>query len=286
MYDNFSLDYELHKEKECWKAILKSYGESLDVNICSMPTRQVCHDYIKGWFKILVDSGAALHYCSTHHVDLEFDNVLHNLKSMGIVFHCSDIKNHDLVIKNGLMPIKYSDPYVLAASYYIDKSRNEQIPDWVSRYRTVYARPEFTNYELAGRSSEMGLYVVKNIDYSKCWMGSIGLGGFCLFYEGMSEEQIEEKIRYIKSEGKTYWRNSVSLLEYLENTPAFARKDKIYGVDEILIMHNILPENIELIAWWNNQKSLIPLDGFSKYVKPEFQNKYLSVIRKYNLANS
>lgn len=163
------------------------------------------------------------------------------------VYHVVTLTDLDETLKNG---IKYNDKATYKSKYqefhnYIDRTKPIQIPDWVIRSKAIFASINFKDGHIWHSHSAILKVRIKE---ERCWVCNENIANF--LYEPLMLSKsggFEEAEAFIKRNGeqivRDYWNSSISFKENLKS-----RTDKKKGYDaEVLILHDIPPEDIELL---------------------------------------
>lgn len=164
-----------------------------------------------------------------------------------VVYHVVTITDLENTLKNG---IRFNDKHTYKSKYhrfhyYIDEKKPDTIPEWVIRSNAVFASMNFKqNHIWHSHSALLSL----KIQEERCWVCNENIANF--LYEPLMLQQVPEfqqAKEFISKYGKRivedYWTSSLSFKDNLK-----MRKDKMAGYDaEVLILHDILPEDIELL---------------------------------------
>ena len=163
------------------------------------------------------------------------------------VYHVVSIIDLKGTMENG---ISYNAKSTYKSKYldfhkYFDSARPDDIPSWVERKRAIFASMNFKQ-DHSWHSHTAVLKVKINED--KCWICNENIANF--LYEPLilqDYEEIKSAAGFVKRNGakvvEEYWRNSLSFKENLVK-----RMDKKPGYDaEVLILHDILPQDIECL---------------------------------------
>lgn len=239
---------------------------------------------MKAWFKEVVDEDRVkLFMRKGFRIYPVFDDVLYSAREKLVGYHVSSTANREGILAKGLVPNGNPEQAVMLASKVIDNVKPPQIPEWVVRQDAVYAHPAMGNDVLmGGHYKNCDLYALF-LPRERCWVGSQAIGGFCLIFDEVEGEKLTEQIKKAKKEAKLYWKYSCSLEDYLSNTEEFQKKDKAYGLDEILIMRPIPPSDLFLIGSWDEEGTFHETSDFKRFVKHEFKDSYRDILEKYKL---
>ncbi|WP_026478881.1 hypothetical protein [Alkaliphilus transvaalensis] len=164
----------------------------------------------------------------------------------GVVYHIATINDLNKILQQG---IKYDDKVTYKEKYYdfhqfIDDHRNHNIPIWVSRKKAIFAS---MNYKSVPVFHSHSVVLAVKIIPEHCWIANENRGN--QIYEPFILKDVEmfkSASKYMKKQGvasvREYWDTSLSFIDNLEK-----RFDKKDGYDaEVLILHSIPPENIEV----------------------------------------
>lgn len=166
----------------------------------------------------------------------------------GLVYHIVTITDLKSVLTKGL---QYNDKATYQSKYckfhqYFDDKKNSAIPPWVQRSRAIFSSMNFEEgHQWHSHSAILGLHIKEDL----CWICNENIANF--LYEPLMlqdtpgfEEAALFISRYGEKAAKDYWSCSLSFKENL-----IARNDKKAGYDaEVLILHDIPPEDIELLS--------------------------------------
>jgi hypothetical protein len=209
----------------------------------------------------------------------KYPDIMLSVKDMLIGYHITPSENRKSIQLNGLIPNGNEDKMVRNASQLIDLDRPNKIPKQIIREYSNYAWPVLTNYCIGQKNINEDLYVVYISKPERCWVGSQGIGGFCLIDYESNAEQYVEKIK--RKYTKTYWTASCSLDQFITYNDSVKRKDNYYGLDEILLSYQVDPRDLILIGHWDEKGFFHEECYFKNYVKPEFKYNYRKILRKY-----
>lgn len=283
-HNNFIMDYEVYLDKGVWYSELRTYSKTSANLLFDGSSRKICEGKIFEFFRQAIESNEVYRYISNEYtIEPNFEDVLYSTREKNIGYHITNIENRENILAQGLLPNGKRDLDVVNASIHIDKMKPKSIPDWVVRHDAVYAHPEMINEMLMDPiRKNCDLYAI-DINYDRCWVGSLGLGGFCLFSSDFSEDEQKQHIKNCRAWGRLYWNNSCSINDYISQTEEFIRKDKRYGLDEVLIMHKVTKDDIKLIGSWDNKGQFIPYESFKDCVKDKFliNNIWINTLENY-----
>lgn len=289
-YGDYEMNYSIsfNEEKNMYEASLNTYDENIK-DICFYDiNKSVVAKKLRAWVRKIVDNGEIKNLkISSYSIYLRLPDILKSVRDTNICYHVSNNKNRKNILSNGFIPNCVSDSDVRGANKLIDSLRCGCFPKWLKRDNIIFAHPIFDNYRFCKDVyTDSDLYCIK-ININKCWVGSIGLSGFCLDdtellkEDNVPEETIKEFEEERKKNARLYRKYSCSLIDFINNTKDFQRKDNYYGLDEILISHRIPRCTIEHIGYWNSEGEFFENENFKKYVKPEYKNNYKDVIDRY-----
>lgn len=280
----FSLPYELFYENKQHHIVIEGEEEE---KVFSGKTKQEVYGLFTSWFHSVIQKDEILsHLQKGYDIEIDYPPILEDVRTKGVGFHITDEENGESIQKKGLIARGNPSEEVDLASIELDKYKPDWIPSWVKRYESVYFSPSFENYYLYsgfGQRTNCHLYatVLKN---EKAWVGSEGVGGFCLFSnmdrEGFFEyqkERIEEEF------SKDYWNYSCSLETFLKNGKRVKKKDSMFGLDEILVPRTIPKEEVIYMGRWDDNGTFIPSEHFVQFVREERKKDYLSILEKYDM---
>lgn len=277
-YKEYRLRYDVYYEDKFYHSESDADG---DIISFWAKTKREAKEKMEKWFIDVVEKNKTKEKTKEgHYIDVFLPDVLKEVKKDGIMYHISENENKESISKKGLIPRGKENPDVDRASFEMDKYKPSWIPDWVKRYDSVYFHPELSNASLIHYDqSHLSLFAVSVSD-KKGWVGSQGLGGFCLF----DDDETYNKSQYAKIEeeyGPLYWKNSCSLEDYIEYGKRVRKKDKQWGLDEILVGEKIPPSEIVCIGHWDDKARFIPNENFKNYVKDEYRSSYKDILEKY-----
>lgn len=161
-----------------------------------------------------------------------------------LIYHVSPITELKYIIENGLKLNQSSGEYHEFNKYF-DAFKPENIPEWVSREKAIYAS---MNYKKDHKWHSHSVILSVKIDENKCWVGNENLAN--ILYEPfvLSRVPLFKNAKYLlASRGKeyavNYWNHSLSFTDNLKK-----RLDKTEGYDaEVMIMHDIPPRDISIV---------------------------------------
>ena len=174
----------------------------------------------------------------------------------GVIYHIVSITDLEKTLTEG---ISYDDKATYKTKYYgfhhlIDGEKPEYIPDWVNRSKTIFASMNF--HRLHKFHSHSAILAVK-INEERCWIANENFAN--QLYEPFILQNIKQFSNcwnYLQTEGREllseYWKTSLSFSDNLSR-----RVDRIRGYDaEVLVCHNIEPENIEVLYIISDHKMM------------------------------
>ncbi|OGO77658.1 MAG: hypothetical protein A2Y23_11935 [Clostridiales bacterium GWB2_37_7] len=164
-----------------------------------------------------------------------------------VVYHVVTITDLEKTLKNG---IRFHDKATYKSKYhefhsFFDERKPDRLPDWVMRSKSVFASLNFKNDHIwHSHSAVLSIKIKEDL----CWVCNENIANF--LYEPLMLGHVEgfdSAKEFIIKKGsrvaEDYWNCSLSFIENLKQ-----RKDKKAGYDaEVLIMHDILPKDIELL---------------------------------------
>lgn len=170
-----------------------------------------------------------------------------DFKENNRVYHIISITDLEYALKDG---IKYDDKQTYTTKYYefhdyIDRYKEEKIPDWVVRKKAIFGSLDFNkNHKFHSHTALLSI----KVDVEKCWIANENLVN--QIYEPFILHKIDEynkSKQYLENEGtrllKKYWKTSCSFKENLDK-----RLDKVKEYDaEVLIFHDIKPSDIDIL---------------------------------------
>ncbi|MDF2841000.1 MAG: hypothetical protein K0Q99_1772 [Clostridia bacterium] len=163
------------------------------------------------------------------------------------VYHVVTITDLDDTLKYG---IKFNDKNTYKSKYhefhrFLDEKRPLHIPDWVIRSKAIFASMNFkSEHKWHSHSALLSIQIKEEL----CWICNENIANF--LYEPLMLGQVpgfQSAKEFISRNGskigEDYWNCSLSFQDNLEK-----RNDKKIGYDaEVLILHDILPRDIELL---------------------------------------
>lgn len=175
-----------------------------------------------------------------------------------VVYHVASITELKKILKEG---IKYNSKDTYKSKYYgfhkyLDYYKPNNIPNWVVREKAIFASLNFDeNHTWHSHSVILGIKINPN----RCWYANENYANE--IYEPFILKDIEDfkcaKIflrTYGKELVKRYWESSMDFFEGLkfENV-----KPSNYD-SEIMIFHDILPNDIKILAIISDHKFMNP----------------------------
>ncbi|WP_069650254.1 hypothetical protein [Caloranaerobacter ferrireducens] len=188
-----------------------------------------------------------------------------------LVYHIIPITDLKTVLSEG---IKYDDKTTYVTKYlefhkFMDEFRPNKLPQWVERKKAIFASLNFDeNHCWHSHTVILGI----KINQDKCWIANENLANSV--YESFILKDVPNfnyaKI-FLENRGKKlikdYWNTSLSFVENLK-----VRKDKTTGYDaEVLIFHNIKPEDIKIISIISDHK-IMTAEEWNEYFKRGVQS--------------
>lgn len=222
-------------------------------------------DYNKGIFPLLIAEDFKIY--------VKHETVLLDCKD-NIAYHITTKNNINNILKDGLIPIKYSDTDVLNASKIIDKYKEKyNIRKSFYRTKSIFFHPEIDNDLLTYKDYYKDCVLLAvNIKGLSGYVASSGIGGFCLHEEN---DKVDKK--NLTKWAKNYWKYSLPLKTYKKNnnikTP--------YEFSEIIIDKKIKPERISVIGFWNENGNFEETNNFKFYLKDKYKYNYKEIFKLY-----
>lgn len=184
----------------------------------------------------------------------------------GLVYHIVPITDLKRVLSEG---IKYDDKITYTTKYlefhkFLDELRPDNLPQWVERKKAIFASLNFDeNHCWHSHTALLGIKINQN----RCWIANENLANSV--YESFILKDIlrfQYAKKFLENRGKKlikdYWDTSLSFVENLR-----IRKDKTAGYDaEVLILHNINPEDIVIISIISDHK-MMTVEEWNEYFK-------------------
>lgn len=179
------------------------------------------------------------------------------------VYHIAPINDLKNILSEG---IKYNDKITYEGKYcdfhkFIDDLKPNSIPSWVERKKAIFAT---MNYHREPNFHSHTVVMALKIDPSKCWIANENKANE--IYEPFILQEVDilkGAKNYVDREGKEliekYWKTSLNFEENLNK-----RIDLKENYDaEVLILHSIKPEDIELLYIVSDHKIM----EFNKWKK-------------------
>jgi len=174
------------------------------------------------------------------------------------VYHIASINDLKIILEEG---IRFDDKVTYHCKYYdfhsfINQYRNEKIPVWVDRRKAIFAS---MNYRSKPIFHSHTVVLAVKIQPDKCWIANENRANQVYEPYIMQEVgQFKEARDYLANKGrallKEYWETSLSFKENL-----IERRDLIKGYDaEVLVLHSIPPEDIEILYIVSDHRILKP----------------------------
>lgn len=184
-----------------------------------------------------------------------------------MIYHIANINDFKSILDNG---IKYNDKSSYKNKYvdfhkFIDNYKPSYLPDWVIRQRAIFGSMNFKDdHTWHSHSVVLGVKVKED----HCWIANENLVNE--IYEPFilkDNNTFNYLYDYIDTIGvrniKEYWNTSLSFRDNLRN-----RQDKTGNFDcEVLIFHDIMPEDITPIAIITDHKYIKYKDIKNIYLK-------------------
>ncbi len=181
------------------------------------------------------------------------------------IYHIISMYDLKDTLENG---INYDDKVTYNTKYkgfhsLIDQEKTEAIPQWVIRKKAIFGSLNYNDsFSFYSNSVVLGI----KINPKKSWVANEILANenYAPFF--LKEiEFFTDADNFFKEKGKellkAYWETSLSFKDNLKK-----RMDKKEGYDaEILIFHNICPENIEIEFIISSHQRYTPEEWKKKY---------------------
>ena len=174
------------------------------------------------------------------------------------IYHIAPINDLKKILAEGIC---FDDKISYHTKYYdfhefINSQRTDSIPDWVDRGKAIFAS---MNYRSKPTFHSHTVVMSVKIQPSKCWTANENKAN--QIYEPFIMKDIDmfqEAGYYLENRGKNllreYWKTSLSFEENL-----IQRRDLTKGYDaEVLILHSIPPEDIEVLYIVSDHRILKP----------------------------
>ena len=173
-----------------------------------------------------------------------------------IVYHVVTITDLEDTLKYG---IRYNDKNTYESKYYkfhnfIDARKAKHVPEWVVRTKAVFASMNFKQKHIwHAHSALLGIRIQEDL----CWICNENIANF--LYEPLMLQEVPSfdlAKKFINKNGnkiaEDYWNCSLSFKDNL-----MLRLDKKAGYDaEVLVLHDILPKDIELLHIASDHKCM------------------------------
>jgi hypothetical protein len=173
-----------------------------------------------------------------------------------VVYHVVTITDLDDTLKYG---IRFNDKNTYESKYYkfhnfIDIRRTKNVPDWVVRSKAIFTSMNFKpDHIWHSHSALLSLKIHEDL----CWVCNENIANF--LYEPLILREVhgfDSAKEFINKSGnkiaEDYWNCSYSFKDNLK-----FRKDKMAGFDaEVLVLHDILPKDIELLYIASDHKCM------------------------------
>jgi len=286
IYKNYEISYDLfyNKEDKIWSATVDTYDDDMKPFTCKDSNKRDAELKLFAFFKIYIDDGFADYYIRNHYkIYPVFPDVLLSVRDNLTGYHISSKDNRESIMTKGLVADGNQSKEVQIASQLIDSDRPFWVPKHIIRETSNYVWPMMTNYCLGQKHYNEDLYAVKINHLDKCWVGSQGVGGFCLCYEeDFTEDQLSKYIVQIKKKyTKTYWKASCSLKSYLKNGFRVKHIDHYWGLDEILLSYDVPVKDLVWLGYWDVNGVFKYAPKFEDYVRMENKLDYKRILEKY-----
>ncbi len=183
------------------------------------------------------------------------------------IYHIISLYDLKETLKNG---INYDDKVTYNTKYkgfhsFIEREKAENIPKWVLRNRAIFASMNYKNsFSFYANSVVLGI----KIKPEKCWVANENLANEVYAPFFLKEIDVfNEANQYIKLKGKqllkAYWGTSLSFKDNLDK-----RMDLLENYNaEVLVLHNIEPEDIEVEYIISPHKRLSPKEWKKIFMK-------------------
>lgn len=172
--------------------------------------------------------------------------IFEDYQQTGKIYHIISIHDLENTLHHG---IQFDDKLSYHTRYYefhkmIDALKPEWVPSWVIRSKAIFGSLNYPdNHKFHAHTAILAL----KINPERCWIANENCAN--QIYEPFVLQNLQEYaacVHYLQTEGKElllqYWNTSHSFTENL-----VYRYDKKERYDaEVLVLHDIAPENIEL----------------------------------------
>lgn len=173
-----------------------------------------------------------------------------------MLYHVVTITDLDDTLKYG---IRFNDKNTYESKYYnfhnfIDARRTKYVPEWVVRSNAIFASMNFKQSHIwHSHSALLSIRIQEDL----CWVCNENIANF--LYEPLMLREVsgfDTAKKFINKSGnkiaEDYWNCSLSFKDNLK-----FRLDKRAGYDaEVLVLHDILPKDIELLYIASDHKWL------------------------------
>lgn len=270
--------YEFYQENDLYKVYLTNYGDETSTEyIFTNKSLKIAKKRLRDKLSKVLHSGKAGELIrQDYKIFFKIPNLLKDCFS-GVGYHITEISNKKGILKNGIIPNFVPDEAVCNASKIIDDNRPKKIPDYFLRKNCVYLHPELENECFAPFEAyykNIALFAVDLNPYiERSIIGSLGLGGFCL-YENDDVINMSELTQY----AKIYWRNSRKLQDYILNPP----KNPTYDLSEILVPQTISNDHICYLGFWDENSRFHSTNLFSSFIKEQYKENYQEILSLYD----
>jgi hypothetical protein len=191
--------------------------------------------------------------------------ILEDYKKTGKIYHIVSLFDLKTALKKGIM---YNDKITYDTKYkgfhdLFQTDKPEKVPEWVDRNKAIFASMNYEqNHCFHSNSAVLGI----KIDPTLCWVANENLAN--ILYAPFVLKKIKEfkgATNYIEERGseiiKKYWSTSLSFEDNL-----VYRKDKKEGYNaEVLVMHDINPQDIEVESIFTGYEMMNPSEWQEKY---------------------
>ncbi len=181
------------------------------------------------------------------------------------IYHIISMYDLKETLKTG---INYDDKVTYNTKYkgfhsFIEQEKTEKIPRWVVRKKAIFGSLNYKkSFAFYSNSVVLGI----KIEPERCWVANENLANetYAPFFLREIDAFNGANV-YLNKKGKKllkdYWETSLSFKDNLEK-----RMDLREGYNaEVLILHNILPENIEIEFIISSHKRFSPEEWKKKY---------------------
>lgn len=278
-YRHFEVSYTLSYENK--KHVIAIDTDVDDVIIVEERRKEDALVAFKKWFQENVNNGQVRQLIRKGYaIYPAFEDVLKNTRKHGVAYHVTWKRNLPSIMENGLLANGEEDFEVLIPSRMMDTLKPKWIPESVKRSESIYFHPEFTNSMVREYGHDMVLLAIKHIPATS-WVASQGIGGFCVMWEDLVKDP-QERIKHlhdVESEfGPLYWRYSCSLENFKKMNSREKRKQRHYGLDEILVSEPIPFQEITLLGEWDENGEFAESEQFIDFVQDKWKPSYKDML--------